>query len=77
MKNEEQIISELLYNLPDSDPLWAQIDRTFNHQVCFKNYWNEEVQQCPRIAKKWYKELLDGVGKRKLKPLRMRALNNN
>ncbi len=53
-KSPEQIISDFLYNLSDEDPLWTSIDETFDHQLCFAQYTNEEIQRDREKAKTWF-----------------------
>ncbi len=50
----EQIISNFLNNLPESDQLWQKIDNTFTRQYCFRDYSNQEVQDDRDKAKKWF-----------------------
>jgi len=50
----EQIISQFLYDLPDTHSLWREIDETFCHQYCFKNYSIEEIQNKREKAKDWF-----------------------
>ena len=53
-KSPEQFLSKFLYDLKDEHYLWNQIDETFNHQYCFKEYTNEEIQTDRVKAKKWF-----------------------
>ncbi|MCD4704592.1 AAA family ATPase [bacterium] len=53
-KSPEQLISSFLDNLPDSHPLWSEIDNTFDHQFCFQDYSDEIIQKCRECAKKWF-----------------------
>jgi AAA15 family ATPase/GTPase len=55
-KSPEQIISQFLYDLSDSDPLWSKIDVTFDHQFCFENYSNQQIQNDRNKAKKWFND---------------------
>ena len=57
-KSPEQIIAQFLYELPSEDPLWGSIDETFEHENCFINYSNEEIQQDREKAKKWFNDHL-------------------
>ncbi len=53
-KSPEQLISSFLDDLPDAHPLWSEIDKTFDHQFCFQDYSNEEIQNNRDNAKKWF-----------------------
>lgn len=53
-KSPEQIISKFLNELPASDPLWGSIDETFEHENCFMDYTNVEIQKDREKAKKWF-----------------------
>lgn len=50
----EQLLSEFLFNLSDTHPLWNEIDETFDHQYCFQEYSNDEIQTDREKAKKWF-----------------------
>jgi AAA15 family ATPase/GTPase len=50
----EQIISNFLNNLSDSDNLWKEIDETFYKQYCFMDISNQEVQSNREKAKEWF-----------------------
>ncbi len=52
----EQIISNFLNNLSESDELWQKIDRTFTKQYCFMNISNKEIQgyKGREKAKEWF-----------------------
>lgn len=50
----EQIISDFLKNLPESDELWQKIDKTFTRQYCFQNISYKEVQNDRDKAKQWF-----------------------
>lgn len=56
----EQLLSDFLYNLPCSSPLWTEIDPTFSHQVCFRDITYEEIHnwrweiKARIMAKDWY-----------------------
>lgn len=56
----EQILSNYLNSLPDSHPLWKDIDDTFDHGTCFIDFNNAEIQngkpgmKARDVAKKWY-----------------------
>lgn len=62
-KSPEQILSEFLYNLEDSHPVWKKIDETFDHQFCFQNYSNSEIQTEREKAKKWFNSHLNIWGR--------------
>jgi len=53
-KSPEQIISLFLNDLSDKDPLWKNIDETFDHQYCFQQYLNKDIQNNREKAKKWF-----------------------
>ncbi len=57
-KSPEQIISQFLYDLSDTDSLWGNIDRTFTRQYCFQDYSNDKVQKDRDKAKKWFNQHL-------------------
>ena len=53
-KSPEQFLSDFLYNLSDVNPIWKDIDETFDHQFCFQEYSNFEIQTDREKAKKWF-----------------------
>jgi predicted ATPase len=53
-KSPEQIIAEYLDNLKDDNPLWRSIDETFDHQYCFDEYTNDDIQNFRAKAKNWF-----------------------
>ncbi|MEW4922744.1 AAA family ATPase [Algibacter sp. 2305UL17-15] len=53
-KSPEQLISSFLNSLNDNHLLWESIDETFDHQYCFKDFSDEEIQKDRVIAKKWF-----------------------
>lgn len=57
-KSPEQVLSQFLNDLSDGDPLWAEIDNTFDHQFCFENYTNDQIQKDRIAGKKWFNEHL-------------------
>lgn len=68
-ESPEQIISNFLNYLPDTDLLWEKIDETFTKQYCFRNYSNEEVQDDRVKAKKWFESHLKSWGRNACKVL--------
>ena len=54
IRTAEQILAEILYWLPDSNPFWGSVDLTYDHQYCFMEYHNDEIQKDKDIAKKWF-----------------------
>lgn len=68
-KSPEQIISQFLNDLPDRHTLWGEIDITFNHQKCFQEYSNEDIQTQRSKAKKWFNSHLDIWGRNASKVL--------
>lgn len=75
-KSPEQIISAYLHNLPDTHEVWENIDETFDHQYCFKDYSNNEIQngnsseKARVIAKKWFNSHLKLWGRNASKVLK-------
>ncbi len=53
-KSPEQFLSEFLNNLNDTHPLWDEIDETFDHQFCFQEFSNNDIQTDREKAKKWF-----------------------
>ncbi len=53
-QSPEQIISKFLHKLPAGDSLWENIDETFEHENCFMDYSNEDIQSDRKKAKKWF-----------------------
>jgi len=53
-KSPEQLISQFLFDLNETDVLWEAIGSNFTHQTCFKDYKNEEIQNSREKAKKWF-----------------------
>ncbi|WP_298423270.1 AAA family ATPase [uncultured Kordia sp.] len=62
-ESPEQIISSYLHSLSDNHELWRNIDETFDHQYCFKNFSNEEIQNNREAAKKWFNSHLSLWGR--------------
>jgi len=54
----EQLLSNFLNELSDEHILWKSIDKTFDHQFCFQDYSNKEIQSDRKIAKKWFNKHL-------------------
>lgn len=57
-KSPEQIIADFLNLLPEGDSIWSSIDQTFEHENCFMNFSNEEIQEDRIKAKNWFNEHL-------------------
>jgi len=57
-KSPEQVLSQFLHELSDIDPLWSEIDVTFDRQYCFENYSNAQIQKDRLKAKKWFNDHL-------------------
>lgn len=55
--------------MPDRHTLWGEIDITFNHQKCFQEYSNEDIQTQRSKAKKWFNSHLDIWGRNASKVL--------
>lgn len=53
-KSPEQFLSVFLNKLKDDHPLWEEIDETFDHQFCFKDISNNEIQKDREKAKIWF-----------------------
>ena len=68
-KSPEQIISSYLNSLKDDHLLWESVDETFDHQYCFKDYSDEEIQNDRVIAKKWFNIHLELWGRNASKVL--------
>lgn len=68
-KSPEQFLSEFLNNLNDNHPLWKEIDETFDHQYCFQEYSNIEIQTDREKAKKWFNSHLSIWGRNASKVL--------
>lgn len=62
-KSPEQFLSEFLNNLNDIHSLWKEIDETFDHQFCFQEYSNTEIQTDREKAKKWFNSHLSIWGR--------------
>lgn len=69
IKSPEQILSEFLDQLKDNHPLWKLIDETFDHQFCFQEYSNIEIQTEREKAKKWFNTHLSIWGRNASKVL--------
>ena len=65
----EQIISSFLHKLPDDSSVWSDIDPTFNHQYCFKDYTVQDISGNRETAKKWFKSHLQSWGRNATKVL--------
>lgn len=68
-KSPEQLLSEFLNELSDTHSLWKQIDETFDHQLCFQEYSNQEIQTNRELAKKWFNSHLSIWGRNASKVL--------
>ena len=68
-KSPEQFLSSFLYNLKDEHFLWNQIDETFDHQFCFQEFSNDEIQTDRVKAKKWFNNHLPLWGRNASKVL--------
>lgn len=68
-KSPEQIISSYLNSLNDNHDLWESIDATFDHQYCFQDYSDEEIQKDRVRAKKWFNSHLELWGRNASKVL--------
>jgi AAA15 family ATPase/GTPase len=68
-KSPEQFLSEFLNNLNDNHPIWHEIDETFDHQFCFQEYSNTEIQTDREKAKKWFNSHLTIWGRNASKVL--------
>jgi AAA15 family ATPase/GTPase len=68
-KSPEQLIANFLDGLDDSNPLWSNIDDTFDHQYCFQDISNDEVQQDRDKAKEWFNKHLPIWGRNASKVL--------
>jgi hypothetical protein len=55
----EQILSNYLNFLLDSNELWSSIDGNYSHQMCFSKYSYDKIQTDREIAKKWFNSQLD------------------
>ena len=75
-KSPEQFLSKYLYDLKDEHFLWKEIDETFNHQYCFKEYSNEEIQTDRFKAKKWFNNHLHLWGRNASKVLNVWKKDN-
>lgn len=53
-QSPEQFLANFLNNLSDTHPIWKEIDETFDHQYCFQEYSNDEIQTDREKAKKWF-----------------------
>ncbi|MHA8056355.1 AAA family ATPase [Aquirufa nivalisilvae] len=70
-KSPEQFLSDFLYTLKDTNPIWKEIDETFDHQFCFQQYSNAEIQTDREKAKKWFNSHLLIWGKNASKVLNL------
>jgi AAA15 family ATPase/GTPase len=68
-KSPEQFLSDYLYSLKDEHPLWNDIDETFDHQFCFQEFSNVEIQTDRVKAKKWFNNHLPLWGRNASKVL--------
>jgi hypothetical protein len=68
-KSPEQLIGEFMNKLDDSHLLWGQIDETYDHQYCFQDFKNIEIQKDREKAKKWFNKHLPIWGKNASKVL--------
>ncbi len=68
-KSLEQIIANFLNDLDDTDVLWGNIDHVYEHENCFGDYSNEDIQDDRRKAKKWFNSQLPLWGKNASKVL--------
>lgn len=53
-QSPEQFLSDFLNNLNDKHSLWKEIDETFDHQYCFQEFSNNDIQTDREKAKKWF-----------------------
>ena len=58
----ERIIANLLYNLSDTDPLWASLNPDYTKQVCFRDYSIERINSNREDAKKWFRKQQEELG---------------
>ncbi|MFW5871563.1 MAG: AAA family ATPase [bacterium] len=52
----EKLLARFLGNLKDKDPIWQEIDKHYNRQVCFRSFSRKEVLRDRDKAKKWFRE---------------------
>lgn len=69
-QSPEQIVANFLDNLDSSDILWSNIDKTYNHNYCFSDYSNEDIQNDRDKAKRWFKSQLKHWGRNAFKVLK-------
>ncbi|MCO5248948.1 MAG: hypothetical protein M9887_08375 [Chitinophagales bacterium] len=68
-QSPEQFSANFLNNLNDTHPLWNEIDETFDHQYCFQEFPNEDIQTDREKAKKWFNTHLSDWGRNASKVL--------
>lgn len=61
-ESPERIIANLLYNLSDTDPLWASLNPDYTKQVCFRDYSIERINSNREDAKKWFRKQQEELG---------------
>ncbi len=62
-KSPEQVISQFLNDLSESDTLWTSINSTFTKQYCFQDYSNINIQNDRVMAKEWFNKHLQIWGR--------------
>lgn len=68
-KSPEQLLSEYLDKLSDKNPIWSSIDKTYDHQLCFRDYSYNEIQNNREKAKEWFKSQINIWGRNASKVL--------